>query len=92
MSSYVTVSFAVPELPLCFSSPPYFAVTVTLVGDGGAVYVVVHCLWVALIGVQEVLEKLPPETLAVHVTVPVGAVADPALVSVMVAIRGILLP
>ena len=42
--------------------------------------------------VQELLLKLPPETLAVHVTVPDGADADPELVSVTVTVNVIWVP
>ncbi len=41
---------------------------------------------------QVVLLKLPPETLAVHVTVPLGADFVPLSVSVTVALREIDVP
>ena len=70
-------------------SPEYVAVIVSEPVVEGVVYVTLHWLCVELIGakVHIVLLKLPPERLAFHDTVFVGAVGVPELVSVTVAVK-----
>ena len=83
---YDIVNEDVPELVLCLASPPYFAVIVKEPVFGGAVYVALQLLWLELIAtkVQVLLTKLPPERLALHDIIPVGALFVPPLVSVTV--------
>jgi hypothetical protein len=85
----VTVSVDRPELLLCVVSPEYVPVIEIVLAVEGAVYVTLHWLWLVLIeaNVQEIILKLPPERLALHDTLPVGAVGVPELVSVTVAVN-----
>src|SRR5437867_2389157 len=86
------VRSVVPELVACIGCPRYEAVIVSVPGArGGTVTGVQACALpvvesvLALPSVQLEAEKVPP--LFVKLTVPVGAVAEPGVASVTVAVQ-----